>query len=118
MKKFKIGDKVRAITNDYGFTTAENHWEGVVTKVRGDGIFDAKTTDYHDPHGIGEEYYDLEMNDFELICANKNVIRIRDSESAYEVAEALMRNGYWVKVTPHGGGYNCDCSVYFKDSEE
>ena len=116
--KFKIGDKVRAITNDYVVTTAEGHWEGVVTHVHENGEFDAKTTNYVVEGFFDEEFFNLKMDDFKLIGVNENVIRIRGCENAYEVADTLMQNGYWVKVTPHGDDYNCDCLVYFKESEE
>ena len=41
--KFKVGDKVKAISNNTIFTSERMKWAGVVTKVTEDG-FSAKTT--------------------------------------------------------------------------
>lgn len=63
--KFKVGDKVRAITENYYYTSKSRKWEGVVTRMDGNK-FSAKTTG-----GIGCDYIpeliSLPVKDFELI---------------------------------------------------
>lgn len=63
---FKVGDKVRAITNKYGITTEHEEWEGKVLEANG-RTFDAITLNHKEKRRIGKEYYDLEYKDFELI---------------------------------------------------
>lgn len=65
--KFKVGDKVRAITNDYAWTVKKYSWEGEVTKVK-DEEFCAKTTrSTFRESEIGREYHFLDYDNFELI---------------------------------------------------
>lgn len=117
MKTFKVGNKVRAITNDYDFTSIANQWEGIVTYVRDDGTFDAATTN-SDQFIHGVVFDELQSGDFELIEQEANVIRINGREEAYNVGGTLLRSGYWVKVVPHGEDYSRVYSVYIKESEE
>lgn len=65
--QFRVGDKVEAITEFYGFTTHSEGWTGVVTRVSSDGSkFDAKTlTGTHSY--AGEEYEVLMSEHFRLI---------------------------------------------------
>ena len=117
MKTFKVGNKVRAITNDYDFTSIANQWEGVVTYVHADGSFDAVTTS--SDQFIHDVAFDgLQSCDFELIEQEANVIRINGCEDAYDVADTLLRSGYWVRVMPHENDSCSVCSVYIKESEE
>lgn len=118
MKKFKKGNKVRAITNEYGITTVDNHWEGVITNVRDDGRIDAITTKHINEGYLSTEFIDLNPDDFELVTSDNISIQIRGYEEACEVANTLIRNGYWAKVVEDSDDYNCECSVYIKESEE
>lgn len=67
--KFKVGDKVRAIKDgEYTVTTKSNNWMGIVTKISEKiGYFDAKTIKAHNAGCIGNEYYSLDEDCFELI---------------------------------------------------
>lgn len=67
--KFKIGDKVRAITNNYGFTSVVNQWEGVVIAIS-EMYFSAKTTA---GYSAGALFTRLKYKDFELIGYEKSV---------------------------------------------
>ena len=67
--KFKVGDKVRAITNNYGFTSVVNQWEGVVTAIS-EMYFSAKTTA---GYSAGVLFTRLKYKDFELIGYEKSV---------------------------------------------
>ena len=67
--KFKVGDKVRAITNNYGFTSVANQWEGVVTAIN-EMYFSAKTTA---GYSAGALFTRLKYKDFELIGYEKSV---------------------------------------------
>lgn len=71
--KFKVGDKVRAITNNYGITCKENKWEGIVTDAYSDE-FTARTIYGINDVSIGHSYGLLDYRDFELITNNKIVI--------------------------------------------
>lgn len=73
-KKFKVGDKVRAIDNQYSITCKVGNWEGIVAHVGDDGNFNAVTTKHIDPSEIDEEYYDLDPRHFELIQPETIVI--------------------------------------------
>ncbi len=117
-KKFKVGDKVKAITNNYGITTIDNQWEGVITDISGDGHIDTITTNSINEGYLGTEFIDLNPDDFELVAAGNISIQIRGYEDACEVANTLIRNGYWARVAADSDDYNCECSVYFKESEE
>ena len=71
--KFKVGDKVRAITNEYEFTSIASQWEGIVAQVEDDGSFDAVTTKGYDL-SIGVVFDGLSTCDFELITPETIVI--------------------------------------------
>lgn len=71
--KFKVGDKVRAITNEYEFTSIASQWEGIVAQVEDDGSFDAVTTKGYDL-SIGVVFDVLSTCDFELITPETIVI--------------------------------------------
>lgn len=73
-KKFKKGDKVRAIDNRYAITCKVRNWEGIVAHVWDDGNFDAVTTKHIDSSEIDEEYYGLNPKHFELITPETIVI--------------------------------------------
>ena len=66
MAKFKVGDKVRAISDKYIFTNKSYNWEGEVIEVKG-GCFRAKTTYCICKDNIGCVYYGLKYEHFELI---------------------------------------------------
>ena len=66
MAKFKVGDKVRAISTKYVITYKARNWEGEVIKVN-DSYFRAKTTDCILKDEIGEVYRKLDYKYFELV---------------------------------------------------
>jgi hypothetical protein len=70
MSKFKVGDKVRAITNNYEWTTKNKEWEGVVTDV-GENYFRARTTWCLCKDIVGDEYGFLNYERFELCRESK-----------------------------------------------
>lgn len=72
--KFKLGDKVRAIADNYYYTCKSSEWEGIVTHVRNDGSFDAVTTKYIDSIETGEECHNLNPEYFELITPETIII--------------------------------------------
>ena len=72
--KFKLGDKVRAIADNYYYTCKSSEWEGIVTHVRNDGSFDAVTTKYIDSSETGEECHNLNPEYFELITPETIII--------------------------------------------
>lgn len=43
MSKFKVGDKIKALSDDYMFNSKENGWEGIITES-GNGVYLAKIT--------------------------------------------------------------------------
>lgn len=65
-RKFKVGDKVRAVTNKYVWTSKKTHWEGEVTELS-DDEFCARTTKCDVTSKVGEEFLFLEYDHFELI---------------------------------------------------
>ena len=66
--KFKVGDKVKAVSNNTIFTSERMKWAGVVTKVTEDG-FSAKTTKHLLLSILDVEFDCLDYNDFELETA-------------------------------------------------
>ena len=62
--KFKIGDRVKAISDNYGFTTEENEWKGIVTKVE-EEEFSARTTYSKNKSCLGKVFICLEYKNFE-----------------------------------------------------
>ena len=73
MKKFKVGDKVRATTDLYGTTTKSQGWEGIVTNVWESGYFDAETTKCLGGL-IGHKFLHRNPKHFELITPETIVI--------------------------------------------
>ena len=73
MKIFKIGDKVRVIDDYYNITCKSSNWEGVVTGAY-KKCFDAETTKHSNPDEIGNDYYALDYEHFELIPPETIVI--------------------------------------------
>lgn len=67
--KFKVGDKIRAISDVYGQTNKAYGWTGIVTELRGE-VFDAKTIS-GEHSDRGEMYYSLNERHFELIPSTK-----------------------------------------------
>ena len=63
--KFKVGDKVKAVSNNTFFTSERMKWAGVVTKVTKEG-FSAKTTQNILLYALDLEFDCLDYNDFEL----------------------------------------------------
>lgn len=93
--KFKVGDKVRAISAYYSITSKDNNWEGIVTDVYGCG-FDAKTTKCSKKNKIGEEFFSLNPERFELISnitlsdlQFADILTLRNGER-YVVAQEYM----------------------------
>ena len=68
--KFKVGDKVKAISNNTIFTSERMKWSGVVTKITEDG-FSAKTTKHLLLDALDVEFDCLDYNDFELETKEK-----------------------------------------------
>ena len=94
--KVKVGDKVRAITNDYDVTSIENQWEGIVTYVRDDGTFDAVTTKHIDSSEIGEECHNLNPEYFELITPETIIVITNDGKT---IRAQLKQDKKIVKTT-------------------
>lgn len=86
--KFEVGDKVRAITNNYRFTSVVNRWEGVVTAIN-EMYFSAKTTA---GYSAGDLFTRLKYKDFELIGYEKSVHIYSDGKTTI----AMLKGG---KVT-------------------
>ena len=88
--KFKVGDKVRAVTEDYGVTNQEYEWMGKVTSVY-TYTFSAETI-YSTLGNIGKVYNNLNYEDFELVNQSKIVI-LTDGETVtakkYEGKEVI-----------------------------
>ena len=68
--KFKVGDNVKAVSNNTVFTSERMKWAGVVTKVEEDG-FSAKTTKHLLLATLDVEFDCLDYNDFELETKEK-----------------------------------------------
>ena len=68
--KFKVGDNVKAVSNNTVFTSERMKWAGVVTKVTDDG-FSAKTTKHLLLDALDVEFDCLDYNDFELETEEK-----------------------------------------------
>ena len=68
--KFKVGDNVKAVTNNTVFTSERMKWAGVVTKITEDG-FSAKTTKHLLLSALDVEFDCLDYNDFELETEEK-----------------------------------------------
>ena len=66
MAKFKVGDKVRAISTTYSIVSKACNWEGEVIEVK-DGYFKAKTTNCIIKSTIGNVYKLGNEDYFELI---------------------------------------------------
>ncbi|MFR7590262.1 MAG: hypothetical protein ACLUVC_02370 [Longibaculum sp.] len=90
--KFKVGDKVRAISNDYSITSKNEYWEGIVTKVYNKYYFSAKTTSVRNK---GIEYSGLDVRDFELI--NKSTQEIRVTVKGSETIAVMKEDGNVIK---------------------
>ena len=73
MKKFKVGDKVRATSELYGVTTESLGWEGIVTNAWESGYFDTETTKCLGGC-IGHEFLHLNPKHFKLITPETIVI--------------------------------------------
>ena len=68
--KFKVGDKVKAVSNNTFFTSERMKWAGVVTKVTKEG-FSAQTTKHILLYALDVEFDCLDYNDFELETEEK-----------------------------------------------
>lgn len=64
---FKIGDVVKATSEEYVFTCASNNWVGVVTEIDEDGYFDAITITADSGDVDGSHFGMLFPSDFELV---------------------------------------------------
>lgn len=67
--KFKVGDRVRAISNYYGWTKKAYNWEGIVVEVN-NYTFSAITIYSENTDVINREYDNLKYIYFELIDPN------------------------------------------------
>lgn len=65
--KFKVGDEVRAINDEYIITSKKYEWEGIVIFVY-DNEFSAKTT-HSTISDKGEVFYNLDYSCFEKVEA-------------------------------------------------
>lgn len=70
MKNFKVGEKIRAISNLYDITSKDNEWEGVVTDVEGIYV-SAKTIKCKEKSWIGTTFCRLKIENFELIVSQE-----------------------------------------------
>lgn len=87
MKNFRVGDHVRAISENYAYTTKSNKWEGIVTEVY-DDRFSAKTIRYSGDNYVEHEFSCLHPEHFELV--DKTSIHVyRQGNSV----KAIVRNG-------------------------
>ena len=108
MKKeeLKVGDKVKAITNNYNITSKKNEWEGIVTKVKGNH-FGARTTYTKNGYFIGDE--------FELRCGDFSKVDIKRQDLQF--ADVLtLRNGERYVVADNciygeERSYSRDCDI-------
>ena len=91
--KFKLGDKVRAIKNDYLLTNQKSKWEGIVTNI-GTDVFCAKTTNSIRSFEIGCEYHGLTYEDFELISSSKE----KEDVKEMTLEEVCKELGYEIKI--------------------
>lgn len=67
--KFKVGDRVKAISNYYGWTKKAYNWEGIVVEVN-NYTFSAITIYSENTDVINREYDNLKYIYFELIDPN------------------------------------------------
>lgn len=88
--KFKVGDRVKAVTDNYGLTNQEYKWVGEVTSVYSNR-FSAETI-YSILDNIGYVCNNLDYEDFELVNQDKIVI-LTDGETVtakkYEGKEVI-----------------------------
>ena len=78
MNKFKIGDVVKAIDNNYTFTNKALGWTGKVTKVREDGYFYADTISSEIKSDVGVSYGFLSPEHFALVKKELEDVEVGD----------------------------------------
>lgn len=94
MKKFKVGDIVRATNDSYGYTNKQNEWVGKVTKTYGNG-FNAKTISCSIKGFCRSEFefFYLSYDGFELV-EPKEIHITTDGKTTYAV---MRENGKVIK---------------------
>lgn len=94
--KFKVGDRVRAIDNTYAVTNRRNKWEGIITNVRYDGCFDARTENCTKSDKIGMLFERLVPRFFN--CINNGL-----EDSVNNLAHYIINDGatilFWADGT-------------------
>lgn len=104
MKNFKIGDKIRAISNIYDITSKDNEWEGVVTDVEGIYV-SAKTIKCNKESFIGTTFCRLKIENFELIVSQgekKTPFQYLLDYYDLKVGEVFLLNGHEVYFNVNG----------------
>lgn len=97
MKKFKVGDKVRGITNKRYCVTNENMYLAEVTSVKNNGFIEVKILDHKDRCEVNNKYNGLDPNYFELVerCDDKIIIYRNGNKvvakNTYTKQEAVAR---------------------------
>jgi len=75
MNKFRVGNRVKAITDNYVDTTEANDCELIVLKIEGDHNFTGCVISSRDISTIGKEYECLLPDYFQLL-SNKNCTKL------------------------------------------
>ena len=78
--RFKVGDRIKATdtTGKYGYTSAKNHWEGIVTELRPERsktLIKVKTTQCDKQAAVNQEFW-VNSEHFELIELQQPIITI------------------------------------------
>lgn len=112
MCKFKVGDNVKAISNEYVFTSLECGWTGVVVSISTrEHCFSAKTITGHNS-SEGDVYDGLCFEHFELIekeefTFEEVIARIKEGEvyvpldKSYATKSIAKRNSGNIIITFH-----------------
>ena len=94
MKKFKVGDIVRATNDSYGYTNKQNEWVGKVTKTYDNG-FNAKTIScsIEELYRREFEFFDLSYDGFELVKRKE----IHITTNGKTICAVMKENGKVIK---------------------
>ena len=91
--KFKVGDIIKANSDNYTLTRKREKWVGKVTNIRA-GSFEAKTINSRDEEQIGKSFWGLDYEDFDLMVPNTQIYITTDGKTTTSV---LKENGKIVK---------------------